>query len=491
MFHLNTAVFSENDNENNGVVLEEKFLEDRSRTQILINSASIIDEADDQILPAMYLPIQQRFGFTLVQLGAITAIGSLLQSVSTPIWGWLSDTQSRKTILSLGCFLWGFFTFLLGTSQTYVSMLFFRAMTGIGLAVIIPTAQSLITDYFFEDERGIAFGWLGLTAVIGAIIGTLFATAIGSDYFFGIEGWRIVFFTISLFSIFIAFINFRYGIDPVRGNAETELHDLINPKNEHFFSISISDFKKILTNRTYILIVTQGIAGSLSFASLVFAITWFEWVGFPSIVAGMIFAVVAIGAALGNLFGGWIGDKASRWDYNKGRIIISQISVFSGIPLMITFFWILPHDSSIITIISFLIVGSFTGFTISWSASATNYPIFSEIFEPEIRGSAYAIDNLLEGSIAASGTLIVGYLADNIFGYIPPPKDIALNHLSKIVRENNISALANALVLSTVIPWCICLIIYFFVYGSYPRDRDRIKDVLKERSILLKEKVRS
>ena len=153
MFHLNTVVVDSN-SENKE--LEEQFLSNRSRTQILINSASIIDEADDQILPAIYLPLQQRLGFSLVQLGAITAVGSLLQSVSTPIWGWLSDTQSRKTILSLGCFLWGLFTFLLGTSDTYVNMLFFRAMTGIGLAVIIPTAQSLITDYFFEEERGIA-----------------------------------------------------------------------------------------------------------------------------------------------------------------------------------------------------------------------------------------------------------------------------------------------------------------------------------------------
>ncbi len=479
---------ADSDTKNSKHELNEEFLENRSRTQILINSASIIDEADDQILPAMYLPLQQRLGLSLIQLGAITAIGSLLQSVSTPLWGYLSDTHSRRLILSLGCFLWGLFTFLLGTSSNYFSMLFFRAMTGIGLAVIIPTAQSLITDYFFEDERGIAFGWLGLTAVIGAILGTLFATAIGSDVFFGIDGWRLVFFAISFFSIFIALINIKFGIDPVRGEAEDELHDLITPQNQHFFSISWSDFKKIISNRTYILIVTQGIAGSLSFASLVFAITWFEWVGFPSIVAGIIFAVVAIGAALGNLFGGWIGDKASKWDYDKGRIIISQISVFSGIPLMITFFWILPHSDTILTIIFFILVGSFTGFTISWSASATNYPIFSEIFEPEIRSSAFAIDNLFEGSISASGTLIVSYLADNIFGYAPVLSTEPLKKISTKVRENNITALSNALVLSTVIPWLICLFIYFFVYKSYPRDRDRIKNILHERSLFLQSK---
>ena len=471
-----TTTVSQSNNLDSGT--EEQFREHRHRTQLLINSASIIDQSDNQILPAIYNPLQQQLGFSLLQLGTLTSIQSLLQSVSTPFWGYLSDTRSRKTILSLGCLLWGFFTLLTGLSNTYIQMIYFRALTGIGLAVIIPTADSLITDLFFESERGIAFGWLGLTAVIGAIVGTLFATAFGSDYYFGIPGWRLVFFGVSLFSIVLAIAMYKYGVDPVRGDAESELHDVINPRNEHVFKISRSDLKKIMTNKTYLLIMTQGIAGSISFASLLFAIFWFELIGFQSLAAGIIFAVVAVGAALGNLFGGWIGDKAAKWDYDRGRIVISQISVFSGIPLMITFFWILPHTQTLLTIALYVIVGSFTGFTISWSASATNYPIFSEIFEPEIRSSAYAIDNLFEGSISAAGTLIVGLLADDFFGYIAPTSGTPISSLSFAVREADITALANALVVSTVVPWFICLCIYFFVYYFYPRDRDRVKEVL-------------
>ena len=97
-----------NSNKSN-IELNKSFLENRSRTQILINSASIIDQSDDEILPAMYLPLQQQLGLSLVQLGALTTIGSLLQSFSTPFWGYLSDIHSRKAILSVGCFLWGFF----------------------------------------------------------------------------------------------------------------------------------------------------------------------------------------------------------------------------------------------------------------------------------------------------------------------------------------------------------------------------------------------
>ena len=287
---------------------ESKFLQDRRLTQILINGASIIDEADTEMLPAVYAPIQKELGFSIAQLGLLTAIRALLQSLSTPAWGWLSDKYSRKKILATGCFLWGIFTILMSASRTYFDMLFFRAMVGIGLAVIVPTAQSLITDYFYENERGVAFGWLGLTAVVGAIVGTLFATAFGGDVWFGIAGWRFVFLVSGIISLFLCLVVWYYGRDPHRGEAEKELHGIITSKIEKKYSITFSDYKHVLRNKTFILILIQGVAGTIPYNALLFAIIYFEYLGFSSIVSGLLFAVIAISTAIGTLFGGWIGE---------------------------------------------------------------------------------------------------------------------------------------------------------------------------------------
>ena len=126
----------------------------RTETQVTINSANIIDNSDGQLFPSVYAEVQSTMGLDLIQLGALTGIRSFLQAATTPIWGWLSDRYSRKLILTLGCLLWGFFTVIMAFSTQFLDLLIFRAITGIGLAVIVPTTQSLISDYFPPKSEG-------------------------------------------------------------------------------------------------------------------------------------------------------------------------------------------------------------------------------------------------------------------------------------------------------------------------------------------------
>lgn len=55
----------------------------------------------------------------------------------------------------------------------------FWAFNGLGLALVIPSGQSLIADYYPATARGRAFGMLYLTGAVGAMVGTLFATNVG------------------------------------------------------------------------------------------------------------------------------------------------------------------------------------------------------------------------------------------------------------------------------------------------------------------------
>ncbi|MEA2070973.1 MAG: MFS transporter [Asgard group archaeon] len=458
-----------------------EFKKDRIKTQVLTNAANIIDNADGQMLSALYTPIQSTLGFSLTKLGAITTARALLQSVSTPVWGWFSDKFSRKFILSLGCFIWGIFTVTLGFLSNFWGLLFIRALTGLGLAVIVPTAQSLIADYFHESKRGKAFGMLGLTGVLGAVFGTLYATIIGEYSLFGFEGWRIAFISVGGLSILLGVFVVLFGKDPIRGSSESEIKNLVDKKTEERYSIQIADIKKIITNKTFVLIVFQGVMGLIPWNSIMFVIYWFEHIGFQSGLAGIAFAVIAIGAALGNLFGGFLGDKAAEWKPDKGRILVAQISVFSGIPMMFVIFLAIPREATTLSLVLFILVGFFTGFLISWCAPAANNPIFSELFEPEIRSTAFAIDRLFEGSVAATGTLIVALLAEYAFGYTPFPQGGSPMDLPNPVRLANIDAIAYALIIATCVPWFLCFIIYTFAYFTYPDDRKRIKEIIKAR----------
>lgn len=52
----------------------------------------------------------------------------------------------------------------------------FTTMNGLGLALVIPCAQSLMADYYPAEQRGRAFGAMQLTMSFGSMVGSLFAT---------------------------------------------------------------------------------------------------------------------------------------------------------------------------------------------------------------------------------------------------------------------------------------------------------------------------
>jgi len=192
-------------------------------------------------------------------------------------------------------------------------------------------------------------------------------------------------------------------------------------------------------------------------------IAWFEIIGFSAPVAGIMFLFLAIGGSTGVAFGGWIGDRAARWRPNSGRIIVAQISVLTGIILSFVIFMLIPRTTDSFSL--YTLFGFIMGLLITWAGPANN-AIFSEIFEPEIRGSVFSVDRVFEGSVGAAGTLLVGLFADYLLTSGAP---------------NAATALGNSMFAIAVIPWIACLILYSLVYKSYPKDKATLRQIMENR----------
>jgi MFS family permease len=271
----------------------------------------------------------------------------------------------------------------------------------------------------------------------------------------GLTGWRFGFIVWSIISVIIGLLVWLLVKDPLRGGVEPELTKALTWQKAEKYKVKRSDYTRILKNHTFVWILAQGVTGTIPWGGIMFLVQWWENIGFDPLTAGIMFVVVALGAALGNFFGGWISDRAARWRPKSGRIIAAQISVFSGIPLFAVFLLLIPR--SVDSMFMYMIFGMLTGFLISW-CSPINSSIFSDIFEPEIRSTVFSVDRVFEGSVGALGTFFVGVIADiTLFGSGMSSTEIA-------------SALGSAMFLMAVIPWTLCLIFYTMVYRNYPRD---------------------
>jgi len=75
----------------------------RRWTTISIYLASIVERADEQILPALYYFVGVSLGATPSQLGILTLARALVQAFTSPLSGVLGDTHDRGQIIAAGC----------------------------------------------------------------------------------------------------------------------------------------------------------------------------------------------------------------------------------------------------------------------------------------------------------------------------------------------------------------------------------------------------
>jgi MFS family permease len=349
--------------------------EGKWRTTVLINLASILEKCDEQILPALYSRVGASFQATPAQLGNITLARALAQALSSPLAGVASNFAPRGRVIGAGCLLWAAFTALFACTSSLAAALPLVAVNGVGLALVIPSVQSLTADLTPPEARGRAFGRLWLTISCGGMLGALFATNVGAYRPLGVEGWRFAFVTVSLLSAATGLLNAALVVDPTyqphSGQAAAAAQGAraragspggggatspapaarAAPRLDLAMLRSVADdIGAVLRIPTFSIIIVQGIVGSVPYASLVFLTLYLQLLGMSDAAASGLVALYLVGGGLGGLLGGWIGDAAAaRWP-NHGRIAATQLSVASGVPFALLIFRVSSLASNCLTL---------------------------------------------------------------------------------------------------------------------------------------------
>ncbi|KAL5751528.1 hypothetical protein ACOSQ2_022035 [Xanthoceras sorbifolium] len=421
-------------------------------TLVLVNIAGIMERADEALLPGVYKEVGAALHTDPTGLGSLTLFRSIVQASCYPLAAYLAVRHNRARVIALGAFLWAAATFLVAISTTFFQVAVARGLNGIGLAIVIPAIQSLVADSTDDSNRGTAFGWLQLTSNFG-----------------------IAFHLVAMISVIVGILVRIFANDPrfADGDGDSTAKDQAQDKSLWLeMKDLIREAKMVMKIPSFQIIVAQGVSGSFPWSALSFATMWLELIGFSHTLTAFLMTLFTIAGSLGALFGGKMGDLLAKRLPNSGRIILSQISSGSAIPLAAVLLLALPDDPS--TAFVHGLVLFIMGFCISWNAAATNNPIFAEIVPERSRTSIYALDRSFETVLSSFAPPVVGVLAQHVYGYKPTPKGASGSVEIETDRENAAS-LAKALYTAIGIPMAICCFIYSFLYYTYPRDRERAK----------------
>jgi EmrB/QacA subfamily drug resistance transporter len=184
---------------------------------------------DQTIVSTAMRTIADRLDGQTAQAWATTAY-LVTSTVSTPLYGKLSDIYGRKPfyLFAIGVFVVG--SVLCGQAHSIYELAGYRALQGLGAGGLMSLAFAIIGDVVAPRERARYQAYImsvfAASSVLGPVLGGFFA---GHDSLLGVDGWRWIFYLnvpIGLAAVAVVYRNLRlprhraeHGIDYLGGAA--------------------------------------------------------------------------------------------------------------------------------------------------------------------------------------------------------------------------------------------------------------------------------
>ena len=392
----------------------------------------------------------------------------------------LADRLRRTTTLGLSIVLWGGCMVWSATAGSFGGLLLTRLALGIATASAGPVVASMLGDWFVSAERGKIWSYVLTGELLGAGVGFAVTGDIAA------LSWRASFVILAIPAFLLAWAVLKLP-EPVRGGAgaippgalrdpdgrrhrpgvfgedvdeaeeleETDAQRVSREKGvaPDRSNILVGDARRmglvdatryILSIRTNVVMIVASafcyfyLAGIQTFgAELVH-----QQYGLNQALANLLMLALGVGAVIGVLVGGRVGDLLLRRGVLNGRLIVAAVT--SGIAALAFIPALLTHHP--MRALPYLVIASF-------GLSAQNPPLNAarlDIMVPALWGRAEGVRTFLRTAAQALAPLLFGATSDVVFG--------------------NRHGSLHWTFLVMLVPLIAASVVLFRAMSSYPRD---------------------
>jgi MFS family permease len=308
----------------------------------------------------------------------------------------------RWRLIGTAAALWSVATGLCGAAGSFGSLLFRRALVGVGEAGYGPVAPVMIADYFPPARISSVLSFFYAMTPLGAAMGLIYAGNVAASL-----GWRWSFFLPVIPGLLLALLCFTVMKEPKLGAAVSQS----DAPAEGLEVMSWSEaLPRLLRNRSYVL-CTLGMTGMMfALGGIAFWIPEYLYsvrhagsLEGVNTIFGLILVVAGIG---GTLLGGKVGDMM-RTRIRGSYFTVSAVAMFVGFICFVAFVKVTDLPLPIMWLMLALVcVGLF------FNTGPTN-AVLINVTEPSLRQKANALNILI---IHAFGDVlspfVIGAIAD-------------------------------------------------------------------------------
>ena len=331
--------------------------------------------------------------------GALMAIFLWVYGIASPFSGAVADRVSRKWLIVGSLGVWSAVTLAMGYATELNQLMWLRGIMGISEALYIPSALSLIADYFTGAGRSLAVG-LHMTGLycgqalggFGSLVATTWSWQ-ATFHWFGVIG-------IAYALVLMLLLHEKEGHSAPAATAKS-------PKAKNSESVIRSLTVVFSTAAFWVILFFFATSSIPGWATKNWLPTLFkdnlnismEWAG------PMATLTIAVSSFIGVMIGGPISDRWVKRNV-RGRIYTSAIGLAMMIPALVL---IGLATNAWLSVLAGLCFGVGYGMF-----DANNMPILCQFVNSRRRAMAYGFMNSMGVIMGAITTQLLGALTESV-----------------------------------------------------------------------------
>ena len=334
--------------------------------------------------------------------GALMAIFLWVYGIASPFSGAVADRISRKWLIVGSLGVWSGVTYAMGYCTDFHQLMWLRGVMGISEALYIPSALSLIADYFTGRGRSLAIGLHMTGLYCGQALGG-FGSLVATTW-----SWQTTFHWFGIIGVVYAVI-LIFLLHEKKGHGAPSPAPAASGSAKARNSESMwQSFAVVFSTMAFWVILFFFASSSIpGWATKNWLPTLFrdnldmsmEWAG------PMATLTIAVSSFIGLMIGGPISDRWVKRNV-RGRIYTSAIGLAMMIPALV--FIGLAHNAWLS-----VMAGLFFGIGYGMF-DANNMPILCQFVSSKQRAMAYGFMNSLGVIMGAITTQLLGGLAESV-----------------------------------------------------------------------------
>jgi DHA2 family multidrug resistance protein len=132
---------------------------------------ALLEIVDTTIVNVAITDMRGNLGATLTEIGWVITAYAIGNVIIVPMTSWLSQQFGRRNYFAASIMIFTVFSFLCGNATGIWELVAFRFLQGVGGGALLVTSQTIITESYPIEKRGMAQAIYGLGVIIGPTLG--------------------------------------------------------------------------------------------------------------------------------------------------------------------------------------------------------------------------------------------------------------------------------------------------------------------------------